>query len=72
MTAINYQLPEVSFVNLSVYDISGRLVAVLVDGWRDAGRHEVNFDASDLASGVYFYRLEAGQFSASGKMVLMR
>ncbi|HHE47291.1 MAG TPA: T9SS type A sorting domain-containing protein, partial [Bacteroidetes bacterium] len=72
MTAINYQLPEVSFVNLSVYDISGRLVAVLVDGWRDAGRHDVNFDASDLASGVYFYRLEAGQFSASGKMVLMR
>ncbi len=71
-TAISYQLPVVSFVNLAIYDISGRKVADLVNGSREAGVHEVTFDASDLASGIYLYRLEAGSFSATGKMVLMK
>jgi len=43
-----------------------------VEGWREAGRHEASFDAADLSSGVYFYRLEAGLCTASGKMVLMK
>lgn len=64
-------------MTLEVYDISGRCVgahggAPLVSGWRDAGYHEVTFDASDLASGVYIYRLNAGDFTAEGKMVLMK
>ncbi len=71
-TVLSYQLQAASRVNLAVYDISGRKVAGLVDGWRDAGIHEVTFDASNLASGVYIYRLEAGDFTASGKMVLMK
>jgi hypothetical protein len=71
-TTISYQLSAASRVNLSVYDITGRKVAELVNGWRDAGMHEVTFDASSLVSGVYLYHLEAGQFKAHGKMVLMK
>ncbi len=71
-TAISYQLSANSFVNLSVYDISGRLVAELVNGWRNAGVHEVTFDASGLASGMYFYRIEAGDYSSVRKMVLVK
>ena len=71
-TNLSFALPVASKVNLSIYDISGRLVVGLVDGWRDAGTHEVSFDGSNLASGVYFYRLSAGNFSGTGKMILMK
>ncbi len=71
-TAISYQLSALSFVNLAVYDVSGRQVAELINGWRDVGVHEVTFDASNLASGIYFYRIEAGDFTAVRKMVLMK
>jgi photosystem II stability/assembly factor-like uncharacterized protein len=72
VTIIRFTQPVRSQVNLSVFDISGRQVAELVNGWRDAGVHEVEFDASDLASGVYLCRLQAGSFSATQKMVLMK
>ncbi len=71
-TVINFQLPEACFVELVIYDISGRMVAELADGWRDAGYHEVSFDASGLSSGVYIYWLKAGAYSANGKMILMK
>lgn len=71
-TTISYQLSAANFVTLAVYDVSGRMVAELVDGWRDAGIHEVTFDGGNLVSGVYIYRLEAGYYTASGKMVLMK
>ena len=71
-TAISYQLPALRFVNLTVYDISGRLVTTLVNGWWDAGYHEVTFNGSHFASGIYIYRLNAGDYTASGKMVLMK
>ncbi|TKJ37240.1 hypothetical protein CEE37_14095 [candidate division LCP-89 bacterium B3_LCP] len=71
-TVIRFQMQDASIVNLSVYDISGRLVAELVNAWRDAGVHEVAFDGSDLSSGVYLYRLTAGEFTNTGKMVLMK
>ncbi len=71
-TVLSYQLQAASKVNLSVYDIQGRLVAMLTDGVRGAGIHQVTFDASNLASGVYVYQLTAGSFNASGKMVLMK
>lgn len=72
VTTIRFGLPEDGHVRLSVYDISGRLVATLAEGWRNAGVHEVTFDASRLASGVYFYRIEAGGFISVKKMVLMK
>ncbi|MBU1651614.1 T9SS type A sorting domain-containing protein, partial [bacterium] len=71
-TSISYQLSAVSHVTLTVYDIAGREVAKLVDGFRDAGVHEVTFDGSGLASGVYLYRLTTQAQTVSGKMVLMK
>lgn len=72
ITTLNFTLPEAAKINLAIYDISGRLVASMVDGYRQAGSHEVTFDGSNLASGIYLYRLQAGDFTASGKMVLLK
>ncbi|MFH1861371.1 MAG: T9SS type A sorting domain-containing protein, partial [bacterium] len=71
-TTIRFGLPETQQVRLAVFDVQGRQVAVLVDGWREAGYHEALFDGSDLASGVYYYRLQAGEFTTSEKMVLVK
>jgi hypothetical protein len=71
-TVIRYQLPVASEVNLSVYDLLGRAVAVLVNERKDPGRYEVKFDATGLASGVYLYRLTAGGFGKTRKLLLMR
>jgi hypothetical protein len=71
-TTINFSLPEISMVNIAVYDANGRQVAQLVNGMQDAGQHQVTFDGSNLASGVYLYRLTAGLNSATGKMVLLK
>ncbi|MCX6639594.1 MAG: C10 family peptidase [bacterium] len=71
-TTLHYELPAASQVTLKVYDTSGRLVTTLVNGYRQAGAHEVTFDGSRLASGVYLVRLEAGEFRAVQKMVLLK
>jgi len=71
-TTLAFNLPRASQVQLAVFDLTGRHVATLVDGWQDAGRHQVIFDASDLSSGIYFYRLQAEEFSAVQKMVLLK
>jgi len=71
-TSISFDLPMASHISLNVYDVSGCLVAEIIEGFRQAGRHEVTFDATGLASGVYLYRLEAGEFIGTGKMVLMK
>lgn len=71
-TVLSFNLYGASFVNLAVYDVSGRRVAELVNGWRDAGHHDVTFDASNLTSGIYVYTLTAGDYQATGKMVLMK
>jgi hypothetical protein len=59
-TVIRYELSVSGNVRLAVYDILGREVAVLAEGTNAAGSHQVRFDASNLASGLYVYRLEAG------------
>jgi hypothetical protein len=71
-TIIRYGLPTGSHVTLSVFNTLGQQVATLVNGYQDAGSHEVRFDAGNLASGVYFYRLRAGAFVESMKLVLVR
>ena len=71
-TMINFSLGKSGQVTLSVYDLLGRQVAELVNGKMEAGVHEVNLDASELASGVYVYRLTAGGFVQSRKMVLLK
>ncbi len=71
-TIISYQVPAVSHVSLRVYDILGNEVASLVDEEKLAGRYSVNFNASKIASGVYFYRIIAGSFVETKKLVLMK
>ena len=71
-TTIRYELPEPRDVRLSVYDIIGREVSVLVDQRKDAGVYEIRFDASNLASGVYFARLTAGNFTQTRKVLVLR
>jgi hypothetical protein len=71
-TVLSYKLQDASYVTLTVYDVAGRKAAELVNGWSDMGVHEVVFDGSGLTSGIYFYCLEANDFTASGKMVLMK
>lgn len=71
-TTIKYELPTGSHVTLSVYDILGREVSVLVNEKRDAGVHEVKFAGSGLSSGVYFYRMQAGSFLETKRLLLLR
>ncbi len=71
-TRIGFKVQGVGFVSLKVYDVLGREVATLVDGVQDAGFKSVVFDGSNLPSGVYFYRLTAGGFVQTRKMILRR
>jgi hypothetical protein len=81
-TVINYQLPVASYVTVNVYDMLGRKVAILVNEERPAGNHTVTFSAagefasggntSSLSSGVYYYRITAGTFTQSRRMLLVK
>ncbi|WP_234572344.1 T9SS type A sorting domain-containing protein [Rhodohalobacter sp. 614A] len=71
-TLISYQLPVNSEVRLDVYDMLGRNVATLVSGQVSAGRHTVNFDASNLSSGIYLYRLQAGGQIITKKLTVIK
>jgi hypothetical protein len=69
---IRYDLPKSSFVTLKVYDVLGREVTTLVNERQELGAHQVNWQASCIASGVYFYRLQAGSFVETKKLILLR
>lgn len=71
-TVIKYGLPKQGLVKLTIYDILGREVKMLVNEVKPAGIYNVSFDGSSLASGIYFYRLEAGDFKEVKKMVLVK
>ena len=71
-TNIEFALPEAVEVNLAVYDILGRRVAILVDEYMQAGYHQVTFDAGHLASGVYIYRIRAEEFTDTRKLTLIK
>jgi len=71
-TTIEYSIPQSSFVSLKIYDVIGNEVATLVNGQNDAGKHKVDFDASLIHSGVYFYRIESGNFIETKKMILLK
>lgn len=71
-TTISYSIPEESQVSLKIYDVMGSEVAELVNGRQLAGMYNVNFNASSLASGTYFYKLMAGDFVSVKKMVLLK
>ncbi len=71
-TTIAFTLPEAGDVTLIVCDVQGRVVVELANGWQNSGTHQVIFDGSGLASGIYFYKLTAGDYSATQKMVLVK
>ena len=72
VTTIRYELPHQSHVSLNVFNYLGQEVATLVDEQESAGYKSVKFDASGLPSGVYLYRLEAGDFSVAKRMTLVK
>ncbi len=71
-TTIKYLIPQTSFVTITVYDILGKEVSKLVNEEKLSGSYEVQFDGSKLSSGVYFYRLHAGSFFKTKKLVLLK
>jgi len=71
-TTIKYELPKAAHVILTVFDILGREVSVLVNDRRSAGVYEIKFDGSNLASGVYFYRLQAEDFIQSKRLLILK
>jgi hypothetical protein len=71
-TSISFSIPKAGNVKLAVYDMVGREIAELLDEYRQAGEYSVIFDASGLASGVYFYRIASGEFTDTKKMTLIK
>jgi photosystem II stability/assembly factor-like uncharacterized protein len=71
-TIIQYSIPKDEFVKLTVYDITGKVVKELVSGHKVAGKYSVEFNASSYSSGIYYYRLEAGEYKNIKKMVLIK
>jgi photosystem II stability/assembly factor-like uncharacterized protein len=71
-TTIAFDLPTASHISLRVFDLLGREVAVLTDGFVEAGTHRTTFDGSKLTSGIYFVRLDAGKFSQTQKLMLLK
>jgi fibronectin type 3 domain-containing protein len=76
-TNIRFALPVPAHATLEIYDVNGRQVSRLVDDWLSAGLHEISWDATDgegnsVPSGMYIYRLTAGDITTSGKMILMK
>ena len=71
-TRINFALPEAGMARLIIYDIRGREIARLIDREMDAGYHSITWNASNVASGIYFYRLTSGNFVSTKKMLLLK
>lgn len=71
-TKISWQLPVGSHQTLKVYDILGNEVVTLVNEYREAGRYEVEFNASGMASGIFMYKLQAGSFIETKKMTIIK
>jgi len=71
-TTIRYTLPIEEFVNIRIFDVRGTSIANLVNAKKSAGTHDFVFDGSNLASGLYYYRIEAGSFNVIRKMVLLK
>ncbi len=70
-TTIQYQIPELSFVKLKVYDVLGNEILTLVNEEKPAGNYKLNWNATNIPSGVYFYKIKAGSFVVTKKMVLL-
>ena len=71
-TTISYQIPELSYATLKVYDVLGNEILTLVNEEKPAGKYQIEFDAAEFASGFYFYQLIVGKFTATMKMLLLK
>ena len=71
-TTIRYEIPENQFVTLKVYDLLGKEVATLVNEEKQAGSYSVDFDASNLTTGMYIYKIQTGDFVDTKKMILIK
>lgn len=71
-TIITYQFPEADFVTIKVYDMLGREVDILINGEKDAGTHSIEFDASGLSSGIYFYKIQTNNYVETRKLILQK
>ncbi len=71
-TKIGFQVPKLEFVSLKVYDVLGNEVVTLLNEKKSAGTYEINFDASSLSSGVYYYQVKAGNFVQTKKMIVLK
>jgi hypothetical protein len=71
-TSIKFDIPKNDYVNIKVYNITGQLVATLTDQYIQAGKYEIKFDASNYASGAYFYRMVTANFSDVKKMIILK
>jgi hypothetical protein len=71
-TTIKFQLPEAQHVTITIYDIAGREIVRLVDEYRQAGSYQTTWKARNVASGVYFYRIQAGHFRDIKRLVLLK
>ena len=71
-TNIKYSIPQNTFVRIAIFDVLGREVSAPVNEFKQAGNYEVNFNASDLCSGIYYYKINAGSFTDTKKMILIK
>jgi hypothetical protein len=71
-TVISYSIPTSSYVSLQVFNVLGNLITTLVNQNQEAGNYKVNFDASELSNGVYFYRIQSSGFSSIKKMSVLK
>ena len=73
VTKISFVIPKRAMVTLNVYDISGSLAAILINGeTRSEGKYYINFNGEGLSSGIYFYRLSSGEYTETRKMILLK
>ena len=71
-TKITYKIPKTEWVILKVYDISGREISTLVDQKQVVGSHTISFLKGNLSSGIYFYKIQAGEFNKTKKMIVLK
>ncbi|MCB0726910.1 MAG: T9SS type A sorting domain-containing protein, partial [Ignavibacteriae bacterium] len=71
-TNLEFGIPELGFVSLKIYDMLGKEVKTLINETKPAGRYRISFDGSDLASGVYYYKIQAGDFVETKRMLLLK
>jgi hypothetical protein len=72
ITRIVYQIPEPAFVSIKIYDLLGNEIEILISEEKNAGSYNIGFDGSKLTSGIYYYRISAGEFSQTKKMILLK